>query len=506
VTRTARAPLPLWLALVLGAGGGIVYDAGFPDLNLWPLAFLGIAMMLVALIGRGVGGALLVGFVSGLTFYLVHVAWTSEYLGPVPWIALTVFESLFVMLGGLLIALAYRWMPRVWSGAAGRLGLLPVAIAGLWTARETATGHWPYGGFAWGRAVLSQSESPFAHLVAWLGFTGVTFAMVWLVALVIECVRVRGVARVTRVCVAVGAVAGVLALPAWPTTANGQLRVGAVQGNGPAGYFQRSSPGDVLNAQTAATLPLVGKRLDVVVWPEGSVDIDPTRYAESASVLDYLEGRLNAPLVVGAATERGGAYYNSSLLWGDGVAQQYDKKHLVPFGEYVPDRTLWRTFAPDLIDLLQRDETPGTRPNVFQLDGVRAGISICFDIVDDGLLRDMVNGGAQVIFAQTNNADFGQTKENVQQLAIARLRAIESGRALVNISTVGTSQMIAPDGSTIVALRAYRSGAMTATLPLSTSVTPAVVLGGGLEILVCGVGLGLLTASGYGVRGRMKRV
>jgi apolipoprotein N-acyltransferase len=493
-----RAPAPLWLAIVLAVVGGVVLDAGFPDLGIWPLAFLGIGMILVALAGRSVRGSLLVGFLAGTVFYLTQVSWTSLYLGPVPWFALSIFEGLLFMAGGLLITLAYRWVPRVWPSPLARLGLLPVVIAGLWTAREAFVSVWPYGGFAWGRVALSQSESPFAPLVAWLGISGLSFVMVWMVAVIIECaVEVRA-RRQTRVVIAIGTVALVLAIPAWPSITSGSVRVGAVQGNGPAGYFQPHNQGDVENAQTSATIPLIGKKLDMVVWPEGSADVDPTRNVESAKVLDELSRQLGAPMIVGTITHRDGKYYNTSLLWQNGKAvQYYDKAHPVPFGEYVPDRAFWYPFAPSLIGLIGRQYTPGTRPNVFDVNGVKAGISICFDIVDDQLLTNMMNGGAQIILAQTNNADFGKTKENEQQLAIARLRAIEAERGLVNISTVGRSQVIAPDGHTITSIPAYKPGAMAATVPLGTTTTPAILFSRGIEWLVSGLGLaGLVIAAG----------
>ena len=202
--------------------------------------------------------------------------------------------------------------------------------------------------------------------------------------------------------------------------------------------------------------------------------------------------------MVGTITQRDDKLFNTSLQWeaGKGAVDYYDKKHPVPFGEYVPDRAFWRPFAPALIDLIGRDYTPGTRDNVFDIGGVRAGISICFDIVDDQLLTDMMRGGAQVILAQTNNADFGETDENQQQLAIARLRAIESGRALVNISTVGSSQIVGPDGRTISSIAPFKPGHMVADVPLGTTTTPATLLSRGIEFLVAGLGLfGLLVAS-----------
>ncbi|WP_426623987.1 apolipoprotein N-acyltransferase [Leifsonia sp. McL0607] len=500
-----RAPLPLRLAVLVAVAAGPVLDAGFPDRDWWPLTFVGIGMVLLAQRGRRAGSAFLVGWLAGESFYLVHVSWTALYLGPVPWVALSTLEALFWGVGGILITLAYRWVPRAWPGIAGRLGLLPVVVAGLWVLREYVTGNWPYGGFSWGRVAESQSESPLAPLTAWLGIAGVSFVMVWLVALIVEATFAVDVRPSLRTVLAAGAVALVLAVPSWPATTNGTTRIAAVQGNGPAGYFDPGNlPYAVLNAQVDATndIPMSQvtgpRKVDMVVWPEGSVQPDPTRDPASATALDALARKFDAPFIVGTITAREGRYFNTSLQWeaGKGAVDYYDKKHPVPFGEYVPDRSFWRPFAPSLIDLIGRDYTPGTRDNVFDVGGVRAGISICFDIVDDQLLTDMMQDRAQVILAQTNNADFGETDENEQQLAIARLRAIESGRALVNISTVGSSQIIAPDGRTITQIPPFEPGHMVADVPLGTTTTPATLLSRGIEFLVAGLGLfGLIVAS-----------
>jgi apolipoprotein N-acyltransferase len=175
-----------------------------------------------------------------------------------------------------------------------------------------------------------------------------------------------------------------------------------------------------------------------------------------------------------------------------GQVDYYDKKHPVPFGEYVPHRWFWRQFAPELIDLIGREYTPGTTDAVLDLgsentDGrsVPAGIAICFDIVDDQLIREMVDQGAQLVLGQTNNADFGFTDESVQQLAIARIRAFETARTVVNISTVGTSAIIYPDGSVHHQLVWYEPGVMVDDVPLSTTMTPAVVGGRQIEWFVC---------------------
>lgn len=499
---TNRPPLPLLAALVVAAAAGPVLDAGFPDKGIWPLAFVGAGLILVGLIGRSSGGALLVGFVGSVSFYLVHVSWTALYLGPVPWVALSVLESIFFAIGALLITLAFRWIPRVWNNRFGRLALLPIVIAGLWTAREALVSTWPYGGFAWGRMALSQSESPFASLVAWVGVSGLSFVMVLLIVLTIQVVREPdALTTFTRVAIPATAIVAVLALPAVPQVISGTATIAAVQGNAKAGYFDDRKPGDILMAQASATLDVVGQDVDMVVWPENGSDLNPLEVPEAAGVLDYLGSQLDAPILTGTVTEREGAFYNTSLLWtaGEGALDYYDKRHPVPFGEYVPDRAFWEPFAPDLIGLVAREYTPGTRDNIFNVNGIISGISICFDIVDDALTREAIDRGAQVIIAQTNNADFGRTDENQQQLAIARLRAIESSRTVVNVSTVGTSQMIGPDGRTLTEIPAFEPGSMVETVPLSNAKTPAMLHGAQIEAAVSILGLAGLLIAGLSI-------
>jgi apolipoprotein N-acyltransferase len=124
---------------------------------------------------------------------------------------------------------------------------------------------------------------------------------------------------------------------------------------------------------------------------------------------------------------------------------------------------------------------------VIDIANVPVGISICFDITDDTQIYQMMDGGAEVIFAQTNNADFGKTSENLQQLEIARLRAIETARSVVNISTVGTSQIISPTGETIESIPAFEPGELVSAVPLSTTVTPSMMVGRIPEFLIAGV-------------------
>lgn len=492
-----RPILPWWAALPVAVIAGVLFDAAYPALGWWPLAFVGVGLSLLALIGRSVGGALLVGLIFGATFSLLHISWLNRYLGVIPWFALAAVMTIYIALGSVLITLAYRWMPRAVPGRWSALILTPLLVAGLWTLREIVLGSWPYTGFPWARLGMSQSESPLAHLTSWVGVSGLSFLMVAFVAAVIEWARLGAWKDAVTALPAVTVGVALVVTPQFPTTDAGEFTVGSVQGNGPSGYFDPRAPNDILNAQVEASAPLFGKQMDLLLWPEGGIDSDPLTNAATAEVLDAVAQRVDAPLLINAATTRGDETFNTSMVWveGEGATQQHDKSHPVPFGEYVPDRWFYQLLVPDLVNLIQREYTPGTNPPLVTVDDVGIGLAICFDVIYDDVIYAGARDGAQVYMFQTNNADFRDTDENLQQLAFARMRAIETGRSVVNISTVGTSQVIAPDGSTIDALPADVAGSMLTTVPLRTGLTPTVLIGGSIAagIAVLSI-LGLIAA------------
>ncbi|MTE24630.1 apolipoprotein N-acyltransferase [Microbacterium sp. ZXX196] len=488
--------LPLWAAALAAAAGGFALDLSFPSAGVWPLAFVAVALSLSSLVGRTYGSAFLVGALFGAAFYFPHIDWAARFLGDnplawVPWAALAGIETVFMALGALAIAATYRWLPRVTAPGTLRPILTALLVAGVWTAREIVMGSWPYGGFPWGRIGMSQSESPLAPVASWISVSGLSFLIVLLAAALVEAVRValQRDPRAPRSWsgLAIPALGGVaLALvPAFPTTAAGEMSIAAVQGNGPAAYLDARGPYDVLDAQIAATAPVVGQDVDLVVWPEGGVDADPLRDPAAAAQLDAQVAALGAPLLVNAAIDEGDLVYNRSLLWtADGPAAEHSKRYPVPFGEYVPQRDLYERLAPSLVAMIGREYTPGTDAPNMVVDGVGIGLAICFDVLFDDLVFESIDGGAQVLAFQTNNADFRGTEENVQQLAVARMRAIETGRSVVNVSTVGTSQVIAPDGTAIASLAADEAGAIVADVELRDGTTPAVAAGGGIRAVL----------------------
>lgn len=479
--------LPFLLALGVSAVSGFLYNGAFPALHAWPLALLSLFGLGLALLGRSFWSAVLVGLVFGLTFWLSLIHWLTLYLGPVPWLALGILQALFVGVFSGFLAIVLNRGNDLFDSLWWKIPGVAIIASALWTLRESVTSVFPYGGFSWGRLAHSQSESPYAQLVAWTGIAGLSFLVAMIAFLALQVLR-----QPSRTLLLVPALFAVvlIAIPAFPVTISGEMKVLAVQGNSRAGLFDNAPPGEVFGDHVAGTLPYEGEDIDVVVWPENAADVDPTRSKQTAQILTELSQRLDAPIVTGTITKTSeGEYFNSSIVWTDSWQAQYDKIRPVPFAEYMPDRAFWRFFQPDLVDLVSRDYSFGTRSNVIEIANVPVGISICFDITDDAQIYQMMDGGAEVIFAQTNNADFGKTSENLQQLEIARLRAIETARSVVNISTVGTSQIISPTGETIQSIPAFKPGELLSDVPLSSTVTPAMMVGRIPEFLIAGVAL-----------------
>ena len=151
----------------------------------------------------------------------------------------------------------------------------------------------------------------------------------------------------------------------------------------------------------------------------------------------------------------------------------------------------------DKVDLISRDFAAGTEPGLFAIttragDVVTFGTSICFEVSVDPLVADLVRGGAQILVVQTNNATFGFTDESLQQLAISRLRAIEHGRAVAHISTVGVSALVLPDGTAVAPTQLFTQAVLSGNLPLRSELTLATRLGEWPEFAAVGLLLGLV--------------
>ncbi|MFM6962692.1 MAG: apolipoprotein N-acyltransferase [Micrococcales bacterium] len=475
------------LNLALAAAGGLGSSLAYPNNGIWIAIFPAVALILVAITRSSPRASLLVGFTAGLTWYASQIPWMTAYLGPVPWLALSVLEASIFMIGAYAINLAHLYFKRhshtMWSTM-----WLALSVSSLWTARELLASNWPYGGFPWSSVAMSQSDSPFAGIAYWGGQTSITFALVFVTSLVTfgfkELNPMHWHGSLTTVLIT-----SVIALPALtPLETNSQvgtLSVAAIQGNANAGLFANEELGTILQNHLDASQPILNQNTkpDVIIWPENAADLNPLANFDAQWKVTRFVDSVRTPLIFGTITNRGGQYFNSSVLWKPriGPVDYYDKKRPVPFAEYVPDRQFWALLDPEQIALIGKGYSFGTRDGIFNLKQGKIGVMICFEVAVPEISRELVQAGAKLLVVQTNNSDFGHTNESAQQLAIAKLRAIETGRAVVNISTVGISALIYPNGAVVNQAKAFTPAVLKASLPLRSSLTPAVLFSESFE-------------------------
>ncbi|WP_343036773.1 apolipoprotein N-acyltransferase [Flexivirga aerilata] len=507
--------------LALAVAAGLSLWLSFPGPALWPMSIVGVALLALATKGARARTGFLLGLVAGFACFGPTLHWAGTYVGAFPWLALAVTESIYIALmaaGCALVQSARRWqrLPK-WLSPPDGPHVRPLAIALLWVLQEAVRDSMPFGGFPWSRLAWSQANSPLAHLASIFGAPGLTFVVALLgglLALSIDRVR-RGVpvaATVRRLgpVVAVLAVIGLAA--AYPTPSGGKkVRVLAIQGNVPtAGLDFNAQRRAVLDnhirvTDQAAAQIKAGTMPEpaLVIWPENASDIDPTRNADAGTEIIQTVNRIGLPIIVGAVLQEPAPQTsNTSLLYvpDKGIVDRYVKQHPVPFAEYMPYRSFFRTFTKT-VDLAG-NFTAGTKTGLFKVPTTSDGIVkvapiICFEVAYDSLTRNPVKEGAQILAVQTNNATFGRTAESEQQLAISRIRAIELGRSIVHVSTVGVSGLITPDGQVHDKTGQFTPAAMNDELPLRTGQTLATRvgavpewLGSAAALLLCGAAIG----------------
>jgi apolipoprotein N-acyltransferase len=461
-------------ALLLSLAGGLAVYAASPPLDVWPLAFLGPGLLVVALTGRSLRASFGCGLVFGLALFvpllswLINVAWYA-------WAGLAGAEALIFA----IVCLGQRLLLE--------LPFWPALVAAWWVAAEALRDRWPFA-FPWGRLAMSQSVAPDVRWVAVGGVPLLSFLVALTSAMAARYVlslltgRSRSRSRwasgsgLAAVVTAGLVLAGGL-LPVDPAGGAPAATVAAVQGNVPRARNlpQLLNDSQVTQNHVAATAKLAAAvkagRLpapDVVIWPEDSTGLDPREYPALYAQIMGAVNTAGKPILVGEVLQN--PQRNVGQLWVPGVGPTtfYVKRELVPFGEYIPFRGIISSFS-SLPSLQPVNFTPGRAPVVFDIGTIRLGDVICYEVGFDDLVRSEVNAGANLIALQSNDADFeidGQLGETEQQTAMARIRAIESDRAVVYASTTGESTIISPSGALIAHSGVWRQAILDARVPL----------------------------------------
>ncbi|MBO5682421.1 MAG: apolipoprotein N-acyltransferase [Clostridia bacterium] len=452
------------------------------------------------------------GFFFFFCYYLVNFYWFIE-LYPLSfidgmtkgaavavvlagWLGLSVFQS--VAGGFLMLALGGVARTRV---AEKCQALIPLAAAALWSIFEwLQTLFWfgvPWARLAIGQTgwlVGAQSASLFGScFVAFL----IVFVNFFAAYAILSAEKRRIFALLSAGVFLLNTALGAVVMLSDKDSGN-TVRISVVQGNiSSQEKWLASSTQKTLAVYEKYTLEAAEEGAEIVIWPESALPYNLEGDIEKLAYVKALARKSGVTIMVGAFTynEEGTELNSIVTVFPDGSLHDtvYSKRHLVPFGEYVPMRGLFEVLIPPLTELsmLSEDLAFGEGANVVDLEKADIGSLICFDSIYDELARDSVKEGAQIIALSTNDSWFSDSAALYMHNAQAKLRAIETGRYVTRAANTGISSVITPNGKEIGRIEALLEGQLTADVETRDNTTLYVHVGNVFVLLgalfVCGV-------------------
>jgi apolipoprotein N-acyltransferase len=411
-------------------GTGVLLAAALPPWGWWPLAFAGLVCLDRLIADRPRWARFRRGAAVGLGLYVPSLAWMIDMTAPGYAIAAVAYAALF--------GLAATIVPAT---APGRWVALPGAIA----LTELLRWSWPFGGVPLSSLAVGQVGGPLAPVLRVGGaLLLVEVTVIGGVALA-AALRRRWAAAGLAAAVVLVAV-GVAAVAPRGREA-GTLRVALVQGGGPQGTRAWNTDEREVFERHLEASEQVDTPVDLVLWPEDVVDIDSLDTDRERGELADLARELDATLVAGVVEDAGeDRFRNASVAFdADGeIVDRYDKVHRVPFGEYVPLRSLLEPFGGE--SLTSRDAVVGDQPALLETPAGGLSVAISWEIFFGDRVREGVERDAEIVLNPTNGSSFSGTLVQTQQVASSRMRAIESDRWLLQVAPTGFSAVIGPDG------------------------------------------------------------
>jgi len=440
-------------ALAVSFLSGTALSFAFPEPSIAPLAWVSIAPMLLVARRRPRKG-FAYGFAFGLGFFGSLLIWI-KVVGWVAWAALVLMESLYVGAFGAAWGLVSRLERRWW------LLLAP----SLWVTFETLREAMPVVGFPWGQLAQSQGVFPWLLQISQVGggktVSFVLVAVNVMLALAIIEPRMRwrwAVGAVATIAVMVPMTYVIPQIDGSPASGDSEpLRIGIVQGNASPGVHIEDER-ERVRRHLELTRTLADEDLDLVVWAESSVGIDPFTDDGIRSMIEEAAVAAGAPMIVGANLDAGPDNYKVTTLLVDEageITDVYQKLHLVPFGEYVPARGLLGWIP--MLDQIPRDAISGDEPKNVTIEGNEIpgletlrheiGTVISFEGDFGHLVRDRVAQGATLVVVATNTSTWEWTWASAQHLAMSQVRAAETRVPIVHAALSGISASVSFDGT-----------------------------------------------------------
>ncbi len=445
----------------MSAVAGMLLFASLPPRGWWWAGVVGIGLFAAAV--RHVSGwrRAGLGLVMGVLWFGPALVWVTRFSMP--------GAVLLIGLQAASIALAAAAVPPT------RVGLLPAALV----VSEWLRGAWPFGGFPLAGAALGQAEAPFVEVVTLGGplvLVGVAAASGVAIAQFATGDRRTAAGLVPFVLIAT--LTGVAAVSTTQPV-GAPVAVTVIQGGGPRGVpAVTADPGDAFDRHIEASSPIPAGT-ELIIWPENVADVGgPVAGTPEGARLSELARAARATLIAGVTEDVGDLRFrNAAIAWSPSgaILGRYDKVHRVPFGEYIPARGLLSRIVD--LSLVPRDAIAGDGPGLLTTPSGPVGVAVSFEVFFPERVRAAVRAGGQLVVVPTNAASFVTDEVPAQQLAAARLRALESGRHVIQAGPTGYSAIIAPDGTVHSVTELGVAQVLTGEVRRRAGVTPYVRVG-----------------------------
>lgn len=468
----------LWLALAAGAA----FPLAFAPRGIAPFAVASLAVLFAAVRSLTRKQALLAAYLFGLGAFgsgtsWVYVSIASYGNGPAVGGAVTAGFVALLALFPLGWAYVTSFLPRHWSSEI-------LGVPSAWVLVEWVR-TWAFTGFPWLLAGYSQIDTPLAGVAEVAGVLGVSWVTATLAASVAWVATHpfswrRALAAVTLT--TCGFALGVLADRQWTIPSSASKDVVLVQGNTPQDEkWNPSQRASILALYRELTVANLGAPL--IVWPETAV---PTWLDEAhtyvSDLAKFAQTRGSAIVLGVPIRSADGKAYNAVVVAGS--EQRYYKRHLVPFGEYIP----WRSVFGRGLDVLgapMSDFSPGSDPVLLSAAGLAIGAFVCYEAAFGSEVRALA-ADADVLLNLSNDGWFGNSIGPHQHFQMSRMRAKETGRDLVRATNTGISAVIDHEGRVRARAEQFRATTLRTQVTPRTGTTPYVRWGDTPLVIWCG--------------------
>ena len=469
--------------LSLSAGGATAFAFAPYEITVTP--FITLAILFHIWRSDSAGRAFINGYLFGLGLFGVGVSWLH--------ISINLFSGINLTGAYLLTFLLVAYL-SLFPALAGFLGncrpvrsdycFFLVVMPSLWALGEWVRS-WLFTGFPWLTLGYTQTGGMLSGYGSLVGVFGISFIVVFLAGgLVLLMGRDRKISLALTMLLVL--VAGwQLRAFQWTDNSGREIEIALIQGAVPQEIKWLPEYRDLsLERYPELTQPFWGH--DLIIWPETAV---PGFLHQNRGYIDGLDRTAShngSILLVGLPTKDPGRgeQFNSLVMLGD-ERQVYNKRHLVPFGEYLPLKPLLQWPLDKLqVSIADFSSSAGDGPPLFHADGYSMGLSICFEAVFGSEVISALPE-AQVLVNVSNDAWFGDSASPHQHLQMARMRAIETGRYLLRATNTGISAIIDEKGRIAGRTRQFEPDAVATKVPLYTGSTFYVVIGDFLVVTLC---------------------